>query len=438
MPVYTDLEGDYGQFRIGASIRRARKKAGLTLAELAERVSIAAGKLSAIENDKATLDVELFLALARVLGVPHQELLPPSRTRHFHVMRRDQLEAHPGAPMDLVTRTRGNLLPYRHHLWSLAQPFVGRHIEPVAIEVEPTPDDDLWFISHNDEEFFFVLRGTVECLVKTPDGLVTERIEAGDCMYFWSYLPHCLRSAGPGTARSVHLLYSSRQPAGSELVNDHHGRIFYLLDGSHHTIVDQVARRITSLREARGMSIADLADAVNRSPRQIQAIERGETTISMQLVFDMCRVFRRPIDYFLSATVPERPYYSVLRAKDMRRGARHYRGEGVPNGSITGAKVRGLAEAFTRRSMDPVLVIFEKDHHEPIHPPTRPGQAFVYILDGSVRFTTKGEGGLAEETLYPGDCLFLDTSFPHHYTMTDFHPTKRGAEMLAVLWRPTE
>lgn len=438
MPVYMNLEADYAALKIGSRIRDARKRRGWTLAGLASELSVSPATLSAIENDKVTLDVELFLAAARVLGTTQEALLPAGMTQHFHVTRRDALEVHPAAPMDLVTRTRGSHLPYRHHLWSLAQPFVGRHIEPVAIEVEPTSDDNLWFISHNDEEFFFVLHGTIECLIKTPEGLTKRRVSSGDSMYFWSYLPHCIRSTGPEPARGIHVLYSAHQPADSELVHDHHGRTFYLLDGSHHTVIDQIARRIASLREAHGMSVADLAAAVNMSPRRVKAIERGDGPISLQLVLNMCRVFRRPCEFFLATTVPEPPYSFVLQARQLR-GQSPQRSLDPPvlQNVFPGSRLKLLAKGFSRRSMNPYLVILDWRRPSPVPPGRYQGQAFVYVLDGALKFRTWREEEHFEETLFPGDSCFLDASFPHQFIRADFHPMeKRDAKILAVLWRP--
>ena len=67
------------------------------------------------------------------------------------------------------------------------------------------PDEEVRFISHHREEFLFVTRGTLECLLQTPDGPARETLSPGDCIYFWSHLPHCLRAATDEGASAIEI-----------------------------------------------------------------------------------------------------------------------------------------------------------------------------------------------------------------------------------------
>lgn len=60
---------------IGETIRRARLARRQSLADVAEQAGISVATLSRIENDKQTLDLALFLTLARVLEMPPSDLL---------------------------------------------------------------------------------------------------------------------------------------------------------------------------------------------------------------------------------------------------------------------------------------------------------------------------------------------------------------------------
>jgi Cupin domain len=70
----------------------------------------------------------------------------------------------------------------------------------------PVAEDQLSFINHGHEEFFFVLNGAIECRLQTPDGLIIETLREGDSMYFWSSLPHCIRSARREPSDAIHVL----------------------------------------------------------------------------------------------------------------------------------------------------------------------------------------------------------------------------------------
>mgnify|MGYP003575242528 CR=1 FL=1 len=60
---------------VGERIREARLSQDRSLADVAGKTSISVATLSRIETDKQSLDMELFLSIARVLQVPTEQLL---------------------------------------------------------------------------------------------------------------------------------------------------------------------------------------------------------------------------------------------------------------------------------------------------------------------------------------------------------------------------
>ena len=54
---------------IGASLRKARHARALSLTDVAGQAGISAANLSRIENDKQALDVTLFVALSKIVGM---------------------------------------------------------------------------------------------------------------------------------------------------------------------------------------------------------------------------------------------------------------------------------------------------------------------------------------------------------------------------------
>lgn len=60
---------------IGEKIRGLRQSQGRSLADIADKAKISVATLSRIENEKQTLDLGLFLVLARVLGIAPAEIL---------------------------------------------------------------------------------------------------------------------------------------------------------------------------------------------------------------------------------------------------------------------------------------------------------------------------------------------------------------------------
>jgi len=60
---------------IGKRLRESRQSQGRSLADIASKVKISVATLSRIETDKQSVDLDLFLALARALNVPACEFL---------------------------------------------------------------------------------------------------------------------------------------------------------------------------------------------------------------------------------------------------------------------------------------------------------------------------------------------------------------------------
>lgn len=430
MPVYTEVEGEYQTLGVGTRIRQMRKQRGVTLSEMARQLSISIGSLSAIENDNLTLDVGLFLAIAQALEAPTEKLLPLSVTRHFHIMRRGWLEEHPPAAIKVIDRARGKSTSYHNRLWPLAQPFVGKYIEPYAAKIECIAGDQLRFITHHHEEFVYVLQGQVECLIKTPDGLQAEQLSPGDCIYFWSYLPHVTRSLGSGPALCLHLVHSPHEPADSEFYNDPTGGLYLIDTSSHKDVMEQIIGRVISIRQRHGLSLAECATALGISVRRLRKIESGEAALSIELLLRLCRTFRKPREYFLASTLVERPFSLVTRAAEIENQ------EGTPDltQSFHNAVFKPLSNEFRSRGMQPYLIQLRKSDAPSSQLQSLAGQLFVYVLAGAVKLRTQCNGELVDEMLFAGDSCFTDSSFPHQFDDASFHPHDAGSKVIAVEW----
>jgi transcriptional regulator with XRE-family HTH domain len=320
MPVYTQIDhDDDAALRVGRRIREERKKRDWTLAQLAARLSLSVGTLSAIETQRTSLRIDLLLAISRAFNVPLGVLLPESTDRHFHIARRGQIQLEPALPMKVVNRATESLASYHNRLWPLAKPFVGKHLEPFEIEVQPVTDKELRFISHNHEEFVFVLRGRIQCLIKTPDGLSDVTLGSGDCIYFWSYLPHCIRSIDAEPARTIHVEYSPHELVDAEYGNNGSDPTIYLIDAGQENLEVQIAGKIVALRRARGMSSKQLASEIGVSLRRLKQVETASKSITLDLLLQVCRVFHKPKEYFLAHSAIDRPFFHALRARTVRR-----------------------------------------------------------------------------------------------------------------------
>lgn len=439
MPLVDGDLTESGGLGVGQTIRNQRQKKGVTLRELADRLGCSQAKLSNIETGKVGLDLAELMVIGGALHVSAGEFFPPSRMRYYSVQRGQDLARESPIARKLVGPAPGP--PALHNLlWPLAQRFVGKHMEPVLAQIQPLRKPDFYFISHDHEEFMFVLKGDVETSIRTNDDVVVERLTAGDCIHFRSYLPHCHRSVTAEPAETLHVTYSLRgaiDPDDSEISPLSH---LYYRRGADSNPVREAAEKIGLLRRAQGLTLPNLANELGVSRRHLGQVERGERPAEVDLLVKLARRFRRPIEFFLATTLDQQPNYFVQRGKDIhtiperrRKAVTPAKNDQVPH------VFRPLAGGFPDRGIHPYYLQVRR--YAPDHPPSlraHYGQEFIYVLDGEVEFLTHVENGLEQrELLRAGDALFLESSVPHLLRGHSRNPyASSTAEVIDVFWCP--
>ena len=154
---------------LGLRMRLARTSRGLSLAEVAARVGISVGFLSAIERSSMNASVATLRNLAKFYELNILDFFDQTGGRQYHVRPSDrrQLKASDGVRMELLAWGNPVMEP---HLF---------HVAPGA----GSGDEEY---SHEGEEFLFVLTGTLDLVVEG----VQYRLQKGDSFYFESTTPH--------------------------------------------------------------------------------------------------------------------------------------------------------------------------------------------------------------------------------------------------------
>jgi mannose-6-phosphate isomerase-like protein (cupin superfamily)/DNA-binding XRE family transcriptional regulator len=309
-------------------------------------------------------------------------------------------------------------------------------MDPFEITVLPVADRNVALISHHHEEFFCVLSGTVECVIETPDGRARERLAPGDCMYFRSHLPHCIRAVGGAPAHSIHTLC----PAPGDTETEHtEGSIapIYLRNGDE-GFRSEMAAKVRALRQRRGMTRPDAAAALAISERKLAAIESGSRSLGLDLLVRLCATFGKPLEYFLASALIVRPFYAVQRARGIGRLRPRPRRDTVSDtAKAPRSTFKSLAEAFGARGMYPYYVTVSSDASGVAVLHDHHGEEFVYVLNGEVTLVTIVEGSRVTETLGRGDSCYIDSTVPHRFIASAASPYHQsGAEVLDVFWCP--
>ncbi len=162
---------------LGNAIRGLRQKHGLTIAEVAEQVSISRGMLSKIENAQTATSLDTIGRLATALGVSLSTLF-----RNYNMPAGGAQLVKQGEGMEVVRRgtKRGHtyhLLAYDQGPTKLFEPFLITMDD--ASEVFPT-------FEHPGIEFLYLLQGKLEY----RHGIHTYLLEPGDSLSFRGEVPH--------------------------------------------------------------------------------------------------------------------------------------------------------------------------------------------------------------------------------------------------------
>jgi len=158
-------------------LRKLRKSANLTLAEVAEGVDISQSFLSLVENEKSDITIGRLTRLVQFFGVSITDLLPETAASDVDVTRKDD---------------RGRLRSPAEgiEIFMLA-PTKGRTLMPMLLEFEPGARRSEHG-RHAGEEFVYVVEGELTLEVAGSD---THVLRAGDSAIYSGDRPHLFRNA---------------------------------------------------------------------------------------------------------------------------------------------------------------------------------------------------------------------------------------------------
>jgi transcriptional regulator with XRE-family HTH domain len=198
--------------RPGISLRHLRRVRGWTLADVRERTGIPTSTLSRIENDQMSPTYDLLLRLSDGLSLDMSQLLSASpqipSTGVDQVGRRSVNRGHDGEQVAM-----GN-----HSLRYLSTDLLNKQITPIVCEYRARTLKEFGdFMSHDGEEFLFVLSGQ---LVLHTESYAPLRLKAGESVYFDSRRGHAYVTGSRQPCRALSVctvpnVTGARHPAAS-------------------------------------------------------------------------------------------------------------------------------------------------------------------------------------------------------------------------------
>jgi transcriptional regulator with XRE-family HTH domain len=184
--------------KIGQRVKALREKQNFTLQDIAAKTGLAKSLLSEVESGEVMPHVSTLLKLATALNVGMASFFEDAEavervsvTRRGERVRIKRRPHHHEGEVDYVYES---LEPKNPH----------KHMEPFLVEFQPMETGEMVFMSHEGEEFHFVLEGRLE--FRTDDRV--EVLYPGDSLYFESEMNHSFRSLDAKPARALVVVWN--------------------------------------------------------------------------------------------------------------------------------------------------------------------------------------------------------------------------------------
>jgi transcriptional regulator with XRE-family HTH domain len=163
--------------------------------------------------------------------------------------------------------------------------------------------------------------------------------------------------------------------------------------------VEQIAERITELRNIAGISIENLAKGIGKPVETYRGYESGAVDIPIGVLYEVAGFFKVDLNELLTGEAPRLHKYCVVR-----------KGKGVEVERRNPYHYHSLAFNFIHKKAEPFLVTVDPapDSREVPHN-AHPGQEFNYVLEGTLMLVIDGHELLLSE----GDSIFFDSGAEH-------------------------
>lgn len=182
----------------GPHLRALRRKASMTLKQVAERAGLAVSTISKIENDRMSPTYDVLLKLSNGLGVDLVTLMSGSSRPSA------QPVTAPAGRVDVTRAAERMAYPTGTYVYEpFAMRLVNRLMDPTFVRVTARSIDDFpQLVRHPGEECVYVLSGAVELHLEFYAPI---RLEAGDSVYFDGRMGHAYVTVSEADAHILNI-----------------------------------------------------------------------------------------------------------------------------------------------------------------------------------------------------------------------------------------
>jgi len=187
---------------------------------------------------------------------------------------------------------------------------------------------------------------------------------------------------------------------------------------------NRVGSKIRQLREAREMTIEELAEASQSSEELIQQLENGALVPSLTPLLKIARALGVRLGTFLDDMPQSGP---VIVREGLSENVVRFSGK-TEKPKESALEFYSLASDKADRNMEPFIIDIHPSPEESHQPSSHEGEEFIYVLSGEIEIFY----GKDVHRLGSGDSIYYDSIIPH-----DVHAAgKEDAKILAVIYAP--
>jgi transcriptional regulator with XRE-family HTH domain len=187
---------------------------------------------------------------------------------------------------------------------------------------------------------------------------------------------------------------------------------------------NRIGSKIRQLREAKEMTVEELAEASQSSEELIQQLENGALVPSLTPLLKIARALGVRLGTFLDDMPQNGPV--IVRAGRSENIVRFSGKTERPKKSAL--EFYSLASDKADRQMEPFIIDIHLSPNESHQLSSHEGEEFIYVLSGEIEIFY----GKDVQRLKAGDSIYYDSIVPH-----DVHAAREeDAKILAVVYAP--
>jgi transcriptional regulator with XRE-family HTH domain len=182
----------------------------------------------------------------------------------------------------------------------------------------------------------------------------------------------------------------------------------------------RVGEKIKQLRERKGLSLKEVADATGFSTALLSQMENHLVSPSLGSIIKLAKALEVRVGDFFGETQGEP--FAIVRKNERKTISRFASKEGVSYGY----SYESLGFEKKNRRMEPFIVTLEPATLKTSKTSVHEGEEFIFVLEGEMEVIF----GDHTDILYPGDSIYYDSNIPHRVQCHQDRVTR----ILAVLY----